>query len=479
MNRPKADTLAVVPLDARPCTRSFPVAVGEMAGAHVLVPPPEMLGDLVRPGSCDDLLSWLEDIAGEVDAAVVALDTLLFGGLIPARRSTAALETLVGRLDRIARLPIRLYAFAVTMRISDSNVAEEEMPYWAEFGKAIYRWSFHADRHAQLGDPADAAIASQTRAALPDSVVDDFLSRRRRHLAVHQHELSLARRGAFEVLCLTQDDTSPFGFNQAEKRQLLASAPANALIYPGADEVATCLVGRWINDREGRSPAFRLETFPTEGAEIVAMYEDRPLSATAAGQVRAVGGQLVERGADLDLLLDAPATGQGDLALQVGLERVDSPARDLAPLIERLRRGPPAALADVAFANGADVRLWDLLGPFDPSRLAAYAAWNTAGNTLGSVVAVASASLSSSFDPARHRAFMLDRLADDYLYQAILRREIRQENRPLTESEGELGDRLAALWRQRLAHVPIAGIRASHPWNRTFEAEVRVDQAFS
>ncbi len=477
MNRPKPATLAVVPLDARPCTRSFPVAIGEMAGANVLVPPPDLLGDLIRPGSCDDLMSWLEDTAGQVDAAVVALDTLLFGGLIPARRSRLDLETLVGRLDRIARLPVRLYAFAVTMRISDSDVAEEEMPYWAEFGKAIYRWSFHADRHAQLGDPADAEMARQARATLPGSVVDDFLSRRRRHLAVHEHELALARRGAFEVLCLTQDDTSPFGFNQAEKRQLVASAPANALIYPGADEVATCLVGRWINDREGRSPAFRLQAFPPTGAKIVAMYEDRPLSATVAGQVRAVGGRLVEGGADLDLLLNAPATGQGDLALQVGLERVDSPERDLAPLIERLRRGPPAALADVAFANGADVRLWELLGPLDLSRLAAYAAWNTAGNTLGTVVAMASAYLSGSFDPARHRAFMLDRLADDYLYQGILRRTIRQEDRTL--NAGELGDRLAALWRERLAHVPIAGIRASFPWNRTFEAAVEVDQGFS
>lgn len=476
MIRCPVDAIAVVPLDARPCTRGFPAAIGQAAGAAVRVPPEHLLGDLERAAPCEELLEWLEVQSEHVGAAVIALDTLLYGGLIPARRSTLPIEAIERRLDRIARLGLPLYAFSVTMRISNSDVAEEEMPYWAEYGPLIYRWSFHADRHAQLGNPEDAEIARQARGAISDEVAEDFLSRRKRNQHVHRREIELARQGVFEVLCLTQDDTSPYGFNQAEKRELMGLAPESVLIYPGADEVASCLVGRWINERDGRSPAFRLQAFPEGGAEIVAMYEDRPLRQTVAGQVRAVGGRLAAPGepADLDLLLNAPSTGQGDLALQIGLDRVDSPRRDLAPLVERLKNGPPAALADVAYANGADLRLFEELGTLDPGWFAGFAAWNTAGNTLGTVVAMASAYLSERADRGRLAAFLRDRLADDYLYQAVLRQEIRRQEEALEAVEPELGDRLAALWRQRLGHLPIKGVRASFPWHRTFEAAVEV-----
>ncbi|MBU6429666.1 MAG: DUF4127 family protein, partial [Cyanobacteria bacterium REEB65] len=443
----------------------------------VLVPPPELLGDLDRAAPSDDLLDWLDIQAPRVDAAILGLDTLLYGGLIAARRSVDPLERIRQRLERIAAFDMPVYAFSVTMRISDSRIADEEMAYWADYGKAIYRWSFHADRHAQRGDPADAADARRAREAIPDPVAADFLDRRKRLFAIQREAVELAHRGRFRVLCLTQDDTSPFGFNQAEKRALEALGGESVLIYPGADEVAACLVGRCVNDATGRTPILSLHSYPPGGADRIAMYEDRPLRETAAAQVRAVGGRLAGPGdaADLDLLLNAPSGGQGDLALQTRLELVDEPPRDLQPLIERLRSGPPAVLADVAYANGADPRLWDqLAAQLDLSKLAAFSAWNTAGNTIGTVVAMASAFLSPGFDPGRHRAFMRDRLAEDYLYQTIVRQQLRTEKLQVDVAEGQLGDRLAQLWRQRFPQLPIAGIEASFPWHRTFEAAVRV-----
>ncbi len=454
--------------------------MGRIAGIDVRVPPAELLGDLVRPAPVDDLFDWLESVAGEVDAAVLALDTLVYGGLIPARRSPEAIDTLLGRLARVRDLPIaRIYAFCVTMRISNSDVAEEEKPYWAEYGPTIYRWSFFSDKFDQTRDPAAAGEARAARERIPDAIAKDYLATRRRNYAINLKELELAQEGRFRLLCLTQDDTSPYGFNQAEKRQIEDRAIPNVLVYPGADEVAAVLVGRYLNERDGRVPVFRLQVHPPEGGDIVAMYEDRPLRATAAGQIRAVGGFLIAQGNPpdhaLDLVLNAPGGGQGDQALRLHLDRVDTPPRDLGPLVTRLQATPPAAFADVAYANGADPRLWERLAAgFDPSGVAAFAGWNTAGNTLGTVVATASAYLTGPHDVAAHRSFIMDRLADDYLYQTLLRPRLQQEGRPLAQVAGELGDRLAALWRERLPHLPIAGISASFPWGRLFEADVEV-----
>ncbi len=473
--------LALIPLDARPCTRAFPVAVGRIGGLELLVPPLDLLGDLERPAPVDELFGWLEKVAPEVEGAVLGLDTLIYGGLIPARRSPESFEVLAERLARVRRLPIRtLFAFGVTMRVSNSDVAQEEKAYWADYGPIIYRWSFFSDKFAVTGDPVAKDEATEARAAIPDAIAEDYLATRRRNHAINLLELDLAQEGRFDVLCLTQDDCSPYGFNQAEKRRLEARAFDNVLIYPGADEVASALVGRYLNRRAGRQPVFGLQVHPPAGAEIVAMYEDRPLRATAAGQILAAGGRLAEAGdrPDLDLVLNAPGGGQGDLALRLNLERADEPMRNLGPLVERLQGGgTPAAFADVAYANGGDPRLWEqLAADFNPAHVAAFAAWNTAGNTLGTVVAVASAYLTGPADPAAHRAFLLDRLADDYLYQSVLRPVLQQEKRPVAEVERDLGARLTALWRERFGHLPIRGIRATLPWKRLFEADVQVEE---
>lgn len=479
--------LALVPLDARPCTLAFPRAIGQVAGWIVETPPSGMLGDLDRPAECEEIAAWLKGMALKVDAAVVALDTLVYGGLIPARRSPDPLEVLERRLAALEGLGVPLYGFAVTLRVSNSSAAEEEKWYWADHGPAFYQWSCNADLFDQTGDTEALDLARAARATIPDSLAEDWVATRKRNLAIHHRELDLVARGLFRTFSLVQDDCSLYGFNQAEKRQLLARAVPGVLVYPGADEVASALVGRAINDHAGRAPAFRLLVYPPGGADLVAMYEDRPLHQTVACQIAAVGGRLAlpEEGGDLDLLLNCPSSGQGDLALRTRMDLVDDPPRRLEPVRDRLLTGAPVAFADVAYANGADPRLWDLLvgGPegrgltapgINPSHFAAFAAWNTAGNTLGTVAALASAWLTGPADPAAHRAFVLNRLADDYLYQSVLRPILQQECKAIPEVETDLGDRLHALWRERFPHLPIRGIAAGLPWKRLFEADICV-----
>jgi hypothetical protein len=381
------------------------------------------------------------------------------------------------------------------MRLSNSNDATEEKPYWRDFGKLLYRHSFHLDRFEQLADPQDRDIARAAQDAIPPAILQDYLDSRARNFTINRMLIDWTADGLFDLLALTQDDTSPFGFNVREQRQLAADVAARRLqdrilIYPGADEVAAVLVARHLNRAHGRHPAFHLQTSTPDGGQVVAMYEDRPLARTASGQVTAVGGRLTSDPQDADclLMLNTPAAGQGDLALRLGLERPDTPPRDLTGFVRALEAAVsaqrPAALADVAYANGADPALFAAFRDVLP--LAAFAAWNTAGNTLGTVVAQASAFLIGRdlTDAAERQAsqaaqeqFLLDRMADDLLYQTVLRPELQGElaaGRSIEAIAPTIGPRLEALWREYFPDVAIAGITASLPWQRLFEADVRV-----
>ncbi|HEY9899278.1 MAG TPA: DUF4127 family protein [Pantanalinema sp.] len=487
MTRP----LLLVPLDDRPATYRLPAEIAAIGRLSVLRPPREAMGNLLRPADPDSLLAWLEARAPEAQGAVVSLDTLGYGGLIPSRQSSESLATIRARLERLQALKRRhpelaLYAFSVTMRLSAEAAVEEEKAYWAAHGRAIYAYSYHQDKFEQEGLSADRAAAEEARARIPDAVIEDYLATRERNFAVTRLMIDWAAEGCFEALLLTQDDTGRFGLNVREQRALVAHVERaglseRVLVYPGADEVASALVARHLNRVRGRVPRFFVETSTPTGGDMVPMYEDRPLARTIASQVQAAGGVVVPtpEEADFRLMANTPATGQGDLVLDLHLDRVDHPPRDLTPFVRTIERSDrPVALADVAYANGADLALF--AHGVDPTTLAAFAAWNTAGNTLGTVVAQASAWLDPAHrDEAAQRRYMLDRMADDLLYQACLRKELRAELRSgasIAELEPTVGPRLTAMWRERFSRHPIARIVASLPWGRLFEVDLHVEE---
>ncbi|MBO9541200.1 DUF4127 family protein [bacterium] len=486
MSRP----LLLIPLDDRPATYRLPAEIAAIGRLSVLRPSREAMGNLERPADPDSLLAWLEAHAAEAGGAVVALDTLGYGGLIPSRQSAEPFEVIRERLERLRALKQRhpelsLYAFSITMRLSAEAAVEEEKPYWATHGRAIYAYSYHQDKYEQEGLEADRLTAETARESIPDDILEDYLATRRRNVAITRLMIDWAAEGCFEALLLTQDDTGRFGLNVREQRGLVskieqAGVGDKVLVYPGADEVASVLVGRHLNRVRGQHPRFFVQTSTPEGGTLVPMYEDRPLEKTIASQVRAVGGEVVPSldTADFALMANTPASGQGDLVLDLHLERVNTPPRDLEPFVRALASSSkPVALADVAYANGADLALFRY--DVDPTRLAAFAAWNTAGNTLGTVVAQASAWLDPAHrDEKAQQQYMLERLADDLLYQACLRKELRAELKAgasIPQLEASVGPRLEALWRERFPQHPIRRIAAKLPWKRLFEVDLKVE----
>ena len=166
--------VAFLPLDDRPVNYDYPRYLARAAGLEIVLPPREWLGSPWRPSRHAELVGWLEEAASDADAAVVAVDTLAYGGLIPSRTSSESAETVLGRLGVLRRLNAAnpgkpILASSVILRICRSNTSEEEKPYWARFGSRMFQLS-SLEHKAELGDatPAELRARDALRSEIPD-----------------------------------------------------------------------------------------------------------------------------------------------------------------------------------------------------------------------------------------------------------------------------------------------------------------------
>ncbi|MFD1730617.1 DUF4127 family protein [Deinococcus malanensis] len=164
------------------------------------------------------------------------------------------------------------------------------------------------------------------------------------------------------------------------------------------------------------------------GAATGMIYEDRPAGELVRAHLRAAGCVPADSLHEADFVLAVNTPGQRQANVQPDPATVDTPDRHLPAFVDELisdmHKGRPVSLADVAYPNGAERRLWTLLQRAPLSQLAGYSAWNTAGNTLGSAVAFgALASLVQ--DRATQAEMLFTRMLDDALYQAWTRPEVR------------------------------------------------------
>jgi hypothetical protein len=446
--------VVLVPLDERPANLRDPRLVGAVAGAEVVAPPARLLGSFRTPGDTAGLAAWLRDAAPGADGLVVALDQLCHGGLLASRLTGEPAWAAAARLAVLAelraadpRLPI--LAFATVTRAPDADDATEEPDYWARHGRALHAL-FGLLARAEAGEPV-AAQAAAARAALPAEVVADALRRRLRNHQVTLAALGQVAEGVVDLLVCGVDDTAVASLAGGERRWIASWAARldlgdRVLVHPGA-------------------------------LERVAPYEDGPVGRTAAGHVRAVGATLVDLddAPDLVLAIHPPAGAPGDWA--IGPRPAAGDASGVAAGLDAdAARGVPVALADVAWPNGADPAVVDLLRRRGRAGAPlSYAAWNTAGNTIGSALAAAVACLSAGpgADPGAAHRLLVARLVEDAGYMTAVRPALRpgpgaeeQVEAALARWLDGLGDLAAGL-----AIVP-GSVRL--PWSRSFEVDLAV-----
>ena len=122
--------IAFLPIDNRPVCYSLAKDIVSVdKSIEIMLPKRDLLGDLTKPAKTEALLGWLRNLP-QSDSIILSLDTLVYGGLIPSRRSTESFEELKLRLNDIKKIlktkNAKIYAFSSIMRISNNNYNEEE-----------------------------------------------------------------------------------------------------------------------------------------------------------------------------------------------------------------------------------------------------------------------------------------------------------------------------------------------------------------
>jgi hypothetical protein len=418
----------LLPVDSRPCTYDFPRQLAAAAGRSLLEPPREIMDHFREPSRYETIAGWLAGAAETCDTLVVSVEQLVYGGLIASRQRGPDAETARSRLgileDLKARHPrIRLLGFTVLMRSTVSALSRESRDWWEK----VAAWS-------QAAFPEEASGAAETAAALaaeiPPAVLEEFLSVRRRNHGINMACVELAARGIFDRLLILQEDCAPAGPHRAEQRALKerireTNTADRVFLYNGTDEAASCLVIRSFMD-EAAGPQIPVDLIWLEGeGDFIARYEDRPFRENLALQLRAMNMVPVS-GAPHRLFIYPPRGDQGDLY------QADYPGDsgyredELAAFSGEIARTGDAGclpyLLDLAYANGGDLPLIRALSArIAPADLGGYAAWNTAGNSLGTILAQIGAVHLGGRGP-RNRLFTAERFLDDLLYQGLVRR---------------------------------------------------------
>lgn len=479
----------------------------------MLLPPQEWLGDLHTPGRSAALRDWLLKLP-EISALIVSIDMLAYGGLVYSRRHATSLEAALGILGvlkefRAARPSTPIYAFNILMRLALTMDSEAAAPNY-----------YNVMRYARLADEAERFHSeylreqlAQVKAAIPPAVLDEYLAARRRNHEVNLTMVDWLAEGVFDYLLITQEDAAEFGLHRREQDEIWRRATEkNALdkmsLHPGADEAALTLLARHWNTEA----AFRLHWSCGEDAHRIALFEDRPFDQALREHVASMKGVLVEsEAADFELFVNAPLgiwhKDEDDEQRKQRAMKLHPFVRGIEQAVSEERR---VALCDVAFPNGADDVLMNLLDKRGLlGKLAAYGGWNTAGNTLGTVLAQCAAlqiadcklqsancgeelrefAIRNSQSAILNCQFTFERLVDDWFYQSRVRAHIEKTARELGASPLDLNGSgqaveaqarrelkgYAQLLAQRHFGSTLARCDVALPWGRTFEVDLRAE----
>ncbi len=464
--------IGFLPIDNRPVCYDLPKMIANIdSEVKIYLPPKNLLGSLTKNADRNALFEWLEDL-NDVDYLVISADTLVYGGLIPSRRSSDTKDEIENRLLKLRNILLKktnckTLVFSSIMRISNNNFNEEEKEYWADFGKKIFEYSFELHRSEIEGNRSAKEKATQVAKEIPPEILIDWLSTRERNFSVNKEYVKMFDDGIFDTLIFSKDDCAKYGFNVKEAKyfELLAQTRKGMFVKTGADEIPLTLLSRCISDGKKIKIA-PIYTNPDE-IDKISKYEDVSVKESVESQILTAGGSVSSPDeADLILYVNNFKGEQGELVMNVDTEPFDG---------EFVRFDKPFFVVDILNANGADNKFVEkMLENGLNSEFYGYSAWNTTGNSLGSGIAAAVTKfLAKNPDENAFKKLQTVRLLDDWAYQANLRKEFKREN---LMDLNEIKNRFSGYEKEveKALNVDTSEISYSFPWDRFFEIEVKI-----
>ncbi len=498
----KTPVIIYISHDNRPISAFQTVETVRCAGYKVKIPPDYLLGNNSSSGDPDGLYKWLLKNASDSTAAIISTDALLYGSLVESRKHNFSHKLLKERVERFKTIhekypKLKLYVFSSIMRTPRSSLASgnEEPRYYVQYGGKIFRYTELLDKRSSVGlQPREVVELSNLEREIPAPILADWFNRRKKNLQANEELIDLTKKNVFTYFSLSCDDNAPFSQTHYESLQLkkyAANLSATQFqIMDGIDEVGLLLLTRSINQLRHARPVVAVEYAPGYGGATIPKYSDEPINTSVYSEIITAGGQptsaLVKDA--LVLLVNTDISGKTKEvgSDDNGIYAHQNTAAFINMIENYVQAGKKVAVADIAYANGADNALMNGLYRHNLLfKINAYAGWNTATNSTG--WAIAQGLLSLDMSKANKDDLLMLRYLDDWAYQANVRERLQRRlsiypghgNRYALGEKEMLAKIDADYYLQEFADKYFAGsdiktVDVSFPWHRLFEININM-----
>lgn len=432
-----------IPLDERPCNYVYPQMISTITKECIsfITPPKTILGDKKKPGDVEKIWAFILDNVAHCDYAIINIETLVYGGLLPSRLHHMALDVCSEKLYRIKKIKeinpnIKIYLSSLIMRTPQYNSSDEEPDYYEAYGLKIFKHGYYEDKklRAKLTD-GELKELDDIKKSVPLEYIHDYESRRAINAEVNKLAIELVKDEYVEFMCIPQDDAAEYGYTAIDQKKVLGKVVDNRLqhkilTYPGADEVGCTLLARAFNDYYQVQRKFYVFYSSTLGPQIIPKYEDRPIHESLKSHILAVNGSIVQNIDDADIVLavNTPGKFMEEARNQKEKDITYTSFRNLRVFTSEIKTlvnmGKKVLVCDSAFSNGGDIELIRMLDDIRTlDKIYGYAGWNTNCNTLGTVIATG-VMASKSYNRKAIDCNLIFRIMEDLIYQSIVRYKI-------------------------------------------------------
>lgn len=501
--------LLYIPLDERACNYANIIRMfGGIEDVGLMYPPSSILPDKKEPADVNAIWEFMENSIKECDYAVLSVEMLFYGGLLPSRihnkRKEGEIAEFAQRLRNMKKENPKciIFASSLIMRTPAYSSSEQEPEYYEAYGEKIFHYGVFKDKNSRGVITAEEQKEySRLKHEIPWEIIHDFESRRAFNLNVISKAVQLLKEGIFEFLVIPQDDSFPFGYTSIDQQSLYSMIKKEnlnhrILTYPGADEFGYTLTARVVNQIRGVTPNIFVFYSSVSGEFTIPKYEDRMIGESLKSHVLAVGGRLTGNpdSADIILAYNTPGKEMLEAGKQFEHSLHYDRERNLPYFVNEiscyLNEGRYLAVCDCAYANGGDFQLLHMLDAATTlvSNIKSYHAWNTNCNTLGSTLSEACVFLQALEHKVKEN--LISSIFEDVFYEGKIRKELIDEYLPgheevsyfniakeITEVRALTRSRVLELYDTVLSRnngLKIESVTIGFPWSRLFNADFQV-----
>ena len=242
--------------------------------------------------------------------------------------------------------------------------------------------------------------------------------------------IQLVKDGIIDQLIICQEDSAPEGIQRFEQEKLSAIIRENELnnkifMANGASESGAELVMRALCSEGSNAEVVWLG----ENIGFSAMYEDRPFIENLNAHMSALNIKEIQ-GSDNVICILPPKRRQNDYTMDFSEdyekysdEEFEVMSQRISDLVQKDKR---VFLLDVESSNGGNPALLTAIAKKIPIlELYGYSAWDTASNSLGTLLAQLLACRNKN--SVGNKSYTAERILNDCVYLSVVRQKVSEK----------------------------------------------------